>query len=385
MSNHGDPATGKQLAYLRSLAERTGTTFVTPSDRRHASREIERLRSLQRHSNSRPETIGEAAREAVYATAPHTGEIEGFGASAKWRTSSRETPGRTGRPSRDGRPCSTDDGARRSPCRLATYEDGDGEKRELIAITLLDGTLVVDRFAGSGWDPRLVGRLQADEPAENARLLARVYVDDERRGRCRPVTDADLTAGADGEPASVSDDVRWGAPLVAGIGVLLQIRRVSDKGGPALRWTVTARAGAERQVLPLRQVFGLLQAYEPAASMTRAALAAHAQSPGTSVSGLRAALDRACNSSIVLNRALRERVERAVATEGLSMSEIATRCGRVKRARNGGESGETSWLARRIGQLPEAGKNQPTPWVHSDVLALIARDGLGISPHEVEL
>jgi hypothetical protein len=183
----------------------------------------------------------------------------------------------------------------------------------------------------------------------------------------------------------VSADVRWGAPLVAGIGVLLQIRRVGDKGGPALRWTVTTRAGAGRQVLPLRQVFGLLQAYEPAASMTRAALAAHPQSLSVSGFALRAELDRACNSPIVLNRALRERVERAVATEGLSMSAIATRCGRVKRSRNGSESGETSWLARRIGQLPEAGKNRPTPWVHSDVLALIARDGLGISPHEVEL
>jgi hypothetical protein len=138
-------------------------------------------------------------------------------------------------------------------------------------------------------------------------------------------------------------------------------------------------------VSPLRQVFGLLQAYEPAASMTRAALVAHAQSAGASVSALRSELDRACNSPIVLNRALRERVERAVETEGLSMSEIATRCGRVKRSRNGSESGETSWLARRIGQLPEAGRERPTPWVHSDVLALIAREGLGISPHEVEL
>jgi hypothetical protein len=252
-------------------------------------------------------------------------------------------------------------------------------------MTLSGGTLVIDRFAGSGSDPRLVGRLEADEPAENARRLAHLYLHDERRGRCRPVTDADLTAGADGEAASVSGDVRWGAPLVAGIGVLLQIRRVSDKGGPALRWTVTTRAGAGRQVLPLRQVFGLLQAYEPAASMTRAALAAHAQQAGVSVCGLRGELYRACNSSIVLNRALRERVEHAVATEGLSMSEIATRCGRVKCGRNGSESGETSWLARRIGQLPEAGKDRPTPWVHSDVLALIARDGLGISSHEVEL
>jgi len=27
----------------------------------------------------------------------------------------------------------------------------------------------------------------------------------------------------------------------------------------------------------------------------------------------------------------------------------------------------------------------PTPWVHSDVLALIARRGLGLSPREVEV
>ena len=36
-------------------------------------------------------------------------------------------------------------------------------------------------------------------------------------------------------------------------------------------------------------------------------------------------------------------------------------------------------------QTPEAGQDQPTRWVHSDVLALIARDGLAMSPNEVEL
>jgi hypothetical protein len=385
MSNQSRPATGKQLAYLRALANQAGTTFVTPQSSREASREIERLLRLKRDSGGYLETTAQTAPDAVYATAPHPGETEGFGASAKWRTSRRETTGRTGRSSRDGRRCSADDGGRRNSRRLATYVDGCGEKRELVAIAVVDGTLVIDRFAGSGYDARLVGRLHADEPAENARLLAHLYLDDERRGSCRPVTDADLEAGADGDVASVSADVRWGAPLVAGVGVLLQIRRVRDKGEPALRWTVTTRTGADRQVLPLRQVFGLLQAYEPATSMTRAALAAHAQQPGVSVCGLRVELDRACNSPIVLNRALRERVERAVASEGLSMSEIAIRCGRMKRDKRGNESGETSWLARRIGQLPEAGNPSPTPWVHSDVLALIARNGLGVSPRDVEL
>jgi hypothetical protein len=75
----------------------------------------------------------------------------------------------------------------------------------------------------------------------------------------------------------------------------------------------------------------------------------------------------------------------AVEERGVSMSEIAIRCGRVKRDANGTASGETSWLARRIGMLPEGGKSAPTPWVSSAVLALIAREGLGLSPREVEL
>ena len=71
--------------------------------------------------------------------------------------------------------------------------------------------------------------------------------------------------------------------------------------------------------------------------------------------------------------------------EELSMSEIALRCGRVKRDSKGNESGETSWLARRLGLLPDGGASAPTPWIHSDVLALIARQGLGLSPREVEV
>jgi hypothetical protein len=67
------------------------------------------------------------------------------------------------------------------------------------------------------------------------------------------------------------------------------------------------------------------------------------------------------------------------------MSEIAIRCGRVKHDSRGNESGETSWLARRLGLLPEGGQSTPTPWIHSEVLGLIARQGLGMAPREVEL
>jgi hypothetical protein len=133
----------------------------------------------------------------------------------------------------------------------------------------------------------------------------------------------------------------------------------------------------------LRELVGTLEDYEPARSMTATAL--RAQWPrDVGLSTLSLELSRLLRSPIVLNRGLREAVERAVRA-GTSMSEIALRCGRLKSDRNGNRSGETSWLARRIGQMPEAGRARPTPWVHSDTLALIARDGLDLSPREVEL
>ena len=103
------------------------------------------------------------------------------------------------------------------------------------------------------------------------------------------------------------------------------------------------------------------------------------------MAALRAELDRVYASRVVLNRGLREAVLAAVNERGLTMSEIAIRCGRFKRDAHGTETGETSWLARRIGMLRESGKSAPTPWVSSDVLALIAREGLGLPPREVEL
>jgi hypothetical protein len=133
----------------------------------------------------------------------------------------------------------------------------------------------------------------------------------------------------------------------------------------------------------LRDVVGTLQDYEPARSMTAHAL----EDPppaDVGVGSLRLELARLLRSPVVLNRALREAVARQVLA-GTTMSEIAIRCGRFKRDRRGNRSGETSWLARRIGQMPEGGEVRPTPWIHSDTLALIARDGLGLSPHEVEL
>ncbi len=39
-----EPATRKQLAYLRALARNTGTTFTLPRSKRQASRQIAQLR-----------------------------------------------------------------------------------------------------------------------------------------------------------------------------------------------------------------------------------------------------------------------------------------------------------------------------------------------------
>jgi hypothetical protein len=151
-----------------------------------------------------------------------------------------------------------------------------------------------------------------------------------------------------------------------------------------LRWTRTIADGS-REALELRSVVAAVEDYEPARSMTRAAIAAAEASGHVSLSRLRGELERLDASPIILNRALREAVQRIVARGETSMSEIAMRCGRVKRDKRGNISGETSWLARRIGQLPDAGETVPRPWIRSDVLALIAREGLGVAPHEVEL
>ena len=138
-------------------------------------------------------------------------------------------------------------------------------------------------------------------------------------------------------------------------------------------------------MLSTREVIALLESYEPVRTLTRAVVKANRQEPDISVSVLRGEVKRICASRIILNRRLRETVLKVAQSEGLSLSEIAMRCGRVKYDSRGNVSGETSWLSRRLGLAPEGGETSPTPWVHSDVLALIARRGLGISPREVEL
>jgi hypothetical protein len=162
-------------------------------------------------------------------------------------------------------------------------------------------------------------------------------------------------------------------------------RLASRMSIPELRWTQIPRGGSEVQVASLRECIATVEDYEPLCWVTRAAVERYEPDLTVSTTTLRAELTRVLASPIILNRGLREAVLELVRSECSSLSEIAIRCGRVKRDSRGNESGETSWLARRIGILPEGGQREPTVWVHSDVLGLIARDGLGISPREVEL
>jgi hypothetical protein len=128
---------------------------------------------------------------------------------------------------------------------------------------------------------------------------------------------------------------------------------------------------------------GALEAYEPARALTRAAVDRPPRGAGTEV--LARELRTLERSPLVLNRALREAVHQRVRSGELSLSCIAARCGRGKRRATGLRIGDTTWLQRRLGALPETGTSKPTPWIHTDVLALIAREGLGVEPREVEL
>ena len=138
-------------------------------------------------------------------------------------------------------------------------------------------------------------------------------------------------------------------------------------------------------MLTVRDVVAALESYEPVRTLTSQMVAGHRHDAKVSVSVLRGEIERFLVSRFVLNRGLREAALATAQADGLSMSEIAMRCGHLKQTSRGHVCGDTSWLSRRLGLTPEGGESAPTPWVDSDVLALIARQGLGISPREVEL
>jgi hypothetical protein len=279
-------------------------------------------------------------------------------------------------------------------CLLARYAGVNGRPREIVARPgAASSLLVIDRDAVTLGDRRLVAHLGADEPPENAAVACRSYLQQARRNehRCRPLTAEDFRTDPFADDLEEDELVPRAAsvmPLLDNTGRSYRLECV-DAGMsiPELRWRRrTAHGqGAGSRSVSTREAIGALESYEPVRALTRRALAQGRRDGTVSTAVIRVELARTQESPIVLNRGLRESVLAAVERQGVSMSEIAMRCGRIKRDRDGNESGETSWLARRLGLLPEGGRDLPTPWIHTDVLALIARRGLGISPRETEL
>src|SRR4029077_20335949 len=264
---------------------------------------------------------------------------------------------------------------------LARYTSPGGEPREVVAVGGAEGSLlVVDRCPCTHDDARVVAHLAADEPPENAVLASALFA---RHAsvelvRCRRLVSEDFTVGsaecsaeeelsacASGDERQLRDAAgrTYGLEMVA-----------SSLSIPELRWrrypAPVAGMPEPAQTVSVREAIAGLEAYEPVRTFTRRAIIGSARRAKISVAALRLELERVARSPIVLNRKLRDTVLRLVADEGLSMSEIAIRCGRVKRDVSGNVSGETSWLGRRLGLLPEGGRDRISPWTHNDVLAM---------------
>lgn len=327
--------------------------------------------------------------------------------------------------------------ARTAPRRLSRYVDGDGRHRELIARPGAGGSLLVlDRDATTLCDERLVAHLGPEEPAENAVLVCRLYMEDASGRWCRALTPQDLET-VPGEEEGARSAPGWVAPGETCAGCEGQgawcLRHEGrcyrlmpfpdrDRDLPQLRWaSQPANGEGPWRPLSLRDVLERWERYEPIWGLTARAcegrcefgqangqparvregrcedrrengltapvrVRACAGGHAVSVTTLAAELGRLRASAMVLNRGLREAVLEAVNERGLSLGEISLRCGMARREPGGRLSGETSWLARRVGLMSHGGGNRRAArWVHSDVLALIARQGLGVSPREVEV
>lgn len=274
------------------------------------------------------------------------------------------------------------------------YADERGRPRELVVCPGAFGSLlVVDRDSATLGDHRLLAHIPADEPPENAALVCRLYLQEPGVRLCRPLTREDFTRApfpASGEDCRVAADRHSAGGLIAHGRQLYGIRPHDSCGEepPELRWSRRSEDHPAESWAPvtLRQAIAEIESYEPIYTLTARAIACYDRDPAVSVDALRRELTRSRASALVLNRGLREAVVDAVERRRMvSMGELALRCGMVKRDRRGVFVGDTSWLARRVGLMPAAGKSRPTRWVHVDVLALIARRGLGVSPREVEL
>ena len=89
MASNDSRPTGRQLRYLRRLAELTGSTFTTPATRRQASQEIERLKQRSRSAGFERREDRQAVSRGLAQDRPASSvrddEIRGYGSNATWR------------------------------------------------------------------------------------------------------------------------------------------------------------------------------------------------------------------------------------------------------------------------------------------------------------
>ena len=88
MSQPANQPTPRQLQYLRTLAERTATTFTSPRTRGEASREIRRLEALPSLTRSEGRYERSALADARARLQPSSTiepeEVTGYGSHARW-------------------------------------------------------------------------------------------------------------------------------------------------------------------------------------------------------------------------------------------------------------------------------------------------------------
>ena len=88
---HADrrPPDAEAAALLRSLAQKTGTSFAPPTTKAEASREIERLKKLAespRHEREHERrAVSEGLATGTSAARVREDEVEGYGSTARWR------------------------------------------------------------------------------------------------------------------------------------------------------------------------------------------------------------------------------------------------------------------------------------------------------------
>ena len=84
-----DPATHRQLAFIKQLAYERGISFIPPTSRLQASQLIDQLKQRQRSprfeiADDRQATVQRHGEHAP-ASSPSADEITGYGSHAHWR------------------------------------------------------------------------------------------------------------------------------------------------------------------------------------------------------------------------------------------------------------------------------------------------------------